>query len=206
MSAHLREFMLSLEAETDGKKAAEVEHCFLGRVKDFEQLKKAERTEHQEQYEVRTKPDGENHGVNGLIRVRAIDKKTYVLTTKVYYKGRRGCTETEVETTKDMFEHFKKMAPVGHEKLRHYFPTDKEGQFWEVDVYVNDNGDYEDWVRMELEVTNLKDELPEFPLEVEEFINCDHTKISKEEKKKADKLYKETFVKHLEENFLPIAN
>lgn len=202
----LRELMVSVEGETDGKKAAEVEHCFLARLKDFDQLKKAEKVEHQEQYEVRTKPDEENHGVNGLIRVRAIDKQNYVLTTKVYYKGRRGCTETEVETTKDMFEHFKKMAPVGHEKLRHYFPTGKEGQFWEVDVYVNESGAYESWVRMELEVTNLKDDLPDFPLEVEEFINCDHTKISEEEKKKADKLYKNTFVKHLKENFLPIAN
>lgn len=205
MSIRLKQFMLSLEAELDGKKAQEVEHCILGRLSDFEQLKKATRVEHQEQYEIRTEHDGENQGVNGVIRVRAIDKKTYVLTTKVYYKGRRGCTETEVETTKDMFEHFKKMAPVGHEKLRHFFPTGEAGKEWEVDVYVKDSGEYEEWVRMELEVNSLKAELPELPLTVEESINCDHSKISDEDKARADKLYDSVFIKHLDTNFLPIA-
>lgn len=202
---NLRELMPGLEGEADGKKAAEVEHCFVARVSDFEQLKKAQSKEHQEQYEVRTKPGAENYGVNGLIRVRAIDKKDYVLCTKVYYKRRRGCTETEVETTKDMFEHFKKMAPVGHEKIRHYFPTEKEGVFWEVDVYVNDQGEYEPWVRMELEVSSLSEKIPSFPIEVDEWIDCRKDKMNETQQKKVDGLYKKVFIKQSDEHFLPIA-
>lgn len=205
MSTLLKEFMVSLEAELDGKKAAEIEHCFLVKLTDFEQLKKAERVEHQEQYEIRTAPNDENNGVNGVLRVRAIDKKLYVLTTKVYFKGRRGCTETEVETTKDMFDHFKAMAPTGHEKIRHFFPTGEEGKYWEVDVYIKDSGEYEQWARMELEVSRLADDLPEFPLEFTELINTDHSKRTDEEKARAEELYDTVFIRKYEENFLPIA-
>ena len=206
MREHLQELIASVEGTTDGVARKETEHCFVAVIADVNALKEASRIEHQEQYEIRTEPDHKDpQGVNGVIRVRAVDRKQYVLTTKIYYKARRGCTESEVETTKDMFNQFKAMAPTGHEKYRHYFPIEGSEAEWEVDVYIDDEGNYEPWVRMELEVGKLTDGIPDFPFEVKEFIDCAQSKMTDKEKKKVDGLYKSTFIKKLKSNFLPVA-
>lgn len=204
----LRDYFLSFEA-ADGQEHKEVEHIFLCKLEDFDQLKNAQSSELQEQYELRTKPDVENNGVNGVIRVRAIDKGQdpiqYVLTTKLYGSSTARADEVEQEVTEALFEHFKTMAPVGVTKRRYFFPVEGTELVWTVDVYYDEDGNPEGWCRLELEVDELADELPELPLEFAQIIRQHDPELSEEERALVHRLYETVFMRKCEPNFLPLA-
>ena len=96
----LRGFLASLEAQADGQTRVEKEIVTYGKIVDMDELKKADRKEEQEQWEIRVKDDKSQYG--GCIRIRCIDGKTYILTTKTYKPEKGNLEETEVELSKDV--------------------------------------------------------------------------------------------------------
>ena len=216
MSVKLKNFLVSvtMEGNEDGNKEREIETCFICKIKNFAGItSKATRIEKQEQYEIRTISEGENNGVKGVIRVRAItdqeDNTRYVMTTKVYFHDKKGCEEVELEVSKDMFEQIKAMAPIGHNKTRLFFPVEGSDLTWELDLYSNgaikNPGEFEPWCRLELELPTSTTALPDFPIEFEEVIDTSKGKMSEEQKKLVDQLYQDVFIAHKAENFLPLS-
>jgi hypothetical protein len=130
--------------------------------------------EEYEQWEIST-DDSRNKGErSGTIRVRSINKREFVMAVKERERTKtmaNSCLETEVPITKDMFEAFKKLAPVGLVKTRYTFPT--EGKYkWELDIFTLESGDVYDWCQMDLEVKGELDEMPPFPVGIGEAINA----------------------------------
>lgn len=200
----LREFYLSLEEEqTDGESRPEIEHTFICRLEDFSQLELADNKILQEQYEIRTDDQTKSEGVRGCIRVRAVDGEQFILTTKLYSDDARSCQEASVETTEDMFKHFRTLAPCGSRKLRHVFPVEGTDWKWELDIYFKADGSFEEWCRLEIEVPGLEVELPEYPIRFAEVISQTETQ-SEENKELMDRLYSEVFIFSSKDSLLPI--
>lgn len=178
---------ISLEAQNDGKKALEKELMFVGRLKNKDDLKKADEQIEQEQWIVRGDTDPES-----FVRVRSENKKTFILTIK--QKNPNGhMDETEMECTRDMFEGVKALAKEGMVKTRYIFKVpDNDKLRWEIDVYYDDKGEFTKWCKVDLEVEDLRMKLPDFPVEFEEIIVGCKDKLTKEdEKKKRDEAFAE---------------
>ena len=189
---------LNEEIENVGKAVREKEHTVYARILDFSQLKKADKAEIQEQYIIPVERTEENRG-SGKIRIRKVTSRSgdvrYELTTKS--DAKEGKIEVTVPTTEENFIQFKVMASVSMFKHRYTFTDEGSGLKWEVDAVPDGNGGYYPWVRAEIEVKDLKDKVPEFPIKTEEIIYPPELSETSEEeyKEKTDKLNSRFFVK-----------
>ena len=189
---------LNEEIENVGKAVREKEHTVYARILDFSQLKKADKAEIQEQHVITVERTEENRG-SGKIRIRKVTSRSgdvrYELTTKSDVK--EGKIEVTVPTTEENFIQFKVMASVSMFKHRYTFTDEGSGLKWEVDAVPDGNGGYYPWVRAEIEVKDLKDKVPEFPIKTEEIIYPPELSETSEEeyKEKTDKLNSRFFVK-----------
>lgn len=189
---------LNEEIENVGKAVREKEHTVYARILDFSQLKKADKAEIQEQYIIPVERTEENRG-SGKIRIRKVTSRSgdvrYELTTKSDVK--EGKIEVTVPTTEENFIQFKVMASVSMFKHRYTFTDEDSGLKWEVDAVPDGNGGYYPWVRAEIEVKDLNDKVPEFPIKTEEIIYPPELSETSEEeyKEKTDKLNSRFFVK-----------
>lgn len=189
---------LNEEIENVGKAVREKEHTVYARILDFSQLKKADKAEIQEQHVIPVERTEENRG-SGKIRIRKVTSRSgdvrYELTTKSDVK--EGKIEVTVPTTEENFIQFKVMASVSMFKHRYTFTDEGSGLKWEVDAVPDGNGGYYPWVRAEIEVKDLKDKVPEFPIKTEEIIYPPELSETSEEeyKEKTDKLNSRFFVK-----------
>ena len=189
---------LNEEIENVGKAVREKEHTVYARILDFSQLKKADKAEIQEQYIIPVERTEENRG-SGKIRIRKVTSRSgdvrYELTTKSDVK--EGKIEVTVPTTEENFIQFKVMASVSMFKHRYTFTDEGSSLKWEVDAVPDGNGGYYPWVRAEIEVKDLNDKVPEFPIKTEEIIYPPELSETSEEeyKEKTDKLNSRFFVK-----------
>lgn len=156
----------------------EREYCWYGIVEDFSELAKAGSIEDHEQWEIR--PTETN---TGCIRVRAttpirynhedstshaIGDTVYTMTTKVYrgqYEGVSDSIEKTIEITEDFFLSFKKIAPSGMVKRRFNFFIEGTDRKWEVDAFIDDEGGFHPWVKVDLEVSESEEgDVPKLPV------------------------------------------
>ena len=200
------EMKLAEGIENAGEAVREKEHVVFARLLDFSQLRQANKAEIQEQYGIRINKTEENAG-SGKIRIRKITARNghvrYEMTTKSDVS--EGKIEVTVPTTEANFIQMKVLADSGMLKHRYVFNVKGTGLKWEIDAVPDGNGGYYPWVRAEIEVKDLKESLPDFPLKTEEIIfPPQFSEISEEEhKKKTDELYKRFFVTgnpHLEKD------
>lgn len=189
---------LNEEIENVGKAVREKEHTVYARILDFSQLKKADKAEIQEQHIIPVERTDKNRG-SGKIRIRKVTSRSgdvrYELTTKSDVK--EGKIEVTVPTTEENFIQFKVMASVSMFKHRYTFTDEDSGLKWEVDAVPDGNGGYYPWVRAEIEVKDLNDKVPQFPIKTEEVIYPPELSETSEEEyeEKTDKLNSRFFVK-----------
>jgi CYTH domain-containing protein len=158
----------------NGKSQRELEYTFLGWIKDFTQLEKATKVEEYEQWWFTTDGSRNKGTTSGTIRVRSIDNKNFSMTVKHKQHSKSMANEskeTEVPITKDMFDSFKKLSPLGVYKTRHFFPIEGTDLTWELDVFTMPNGDVSEWCMIDLEVKGELEKIPEPPIDLEEFFN-----------------------------------
>lgn len=166
--AHLMAGVVSLEANADGQTRVEKEIVTYGKIVDFDELKKADRKEEQEQWEIRTRD--EKNLYSGCIRIRCLNGSKYILTTKTF-KGEKGnLMETEVELPADvgvnMLEEFRKLSTGGMIKTRYFFDVPDSELVWEVDVYYDEKKNPRTWCKIDLEVPDLRIKRPELPIQL----------------------------------------
>jgi CYTH domain-containing protein len=190
-----RALNLAMEGMVDGKVSKEIEHVYYVQLADFAQLSRAESMEKQEQWEIKLDKVPDN-AAKGKIRVRMTDDgrgdgAKYILTTKVTTKSDDNY-EVETETSADMMRLFKFLAAKGMKKDRYHFPVD--GLVYEVDVFRKPDGEYFEWVKVDLEVPNKETTIPPFPLEFVRMISEPYGKRSDEDEKLISGFYDNEFV------------
>lgn len=178
----------------------EIEHVFYVQVSNYDEIKKLAHSKVvMEQWEIRSS-NKNNSKVNGAIRIRSIDNKEFILTTKLYTDDGMGAKEMNVDVAKDMFEAFKILCPVGTKKTRYSI---KDGRHtWEIDVYTNQFGEEVRWCKVDLEVPNVNTLIPDkFPFKVIQSISKERTD---EQQKFIEDLFIKEFNMYNMVNILPL--
>lgn len=171
----LRE-IVSMEDIIDGKTRRELEYTFYAKVKNMADLEKAQTKEKHEQWNIPLDTDS-----NVRLRIRLIDDRRHTMTTKVFSTGMAGAMETPVDISKDSFNALRMAGKDGYIKTRYTFTIPNSSLVWEVDVFLDAMGKPHPWVKIDLEVQNEKDPVPEFPIALEEVImNNSNTQTAKE--------------------------
>lgn len=198
MSSSLLYRSLALEEDqVDGKIANEIEHVFYARLTDPSQLDLAKSKESQEQWEIKI-PKTDENAAQGRMRVRKIvipghADPQYVFTTKLTY-GVGKSKEVSLPTTVDQFEAFKTLASAGMIKTRYNFPVEGSDAIWEIDVFQKPEGGNFEWVKIDLEVKNINDPVPNFPIDLANIIDGRPDFHSEDEEAKIRSLYSTEFL------------
>ncbi|MBE0438289.1 MAG: hypothetical protein IBX57_00785 [Gammaproteobacteria bacterium] len=171
----------------------ELEYEIYLKVSDFKQLKNAKYSEHQEQWQMRFNKGPLAVKVRSRKCIRDGDIK-YYLTTKLDLEDVDAAWELEDEVTRLHYEEIRDLSDNGMIKERYFFPINGTDLVWEVDVFSDDNGEFIEWVKIDLEVPHRLAKLPELPIEGTEVILAQKGERTEEEINLIDKLYSEHFI------------
>lgn len=181
----------TLEGETIGMLNKEIEYTIYALIEDMSKLDKAPMIEEHEQWRI---PLAKECAVKQ--RIRLINNRRYTQTTKLKEAGVEGFFEITSDIPKDLFEHLRLAAVDGYKKTRYTFPVQGTELKWEIDVFIDKMGKPHNWVKIDLEVKNLKDEIPPFPegLKVGKYI-IENENNTVEEERFIKKLWSEEWSK-----------
>lgn len=185
--SNLSLFGLGLEDEANGVAAREKEYVWYGKLVDTADLAKAAGQELQRQSAI--KRDG------GQIRVRETISNgviEYTLTAK-HYVGRGDASEVTVAGSKDLADVFRGIAGESMDKLRYTFPIEGTDLKWEVDVFIDLEGNYKGWVKIDLEVPGVITEFPPLPVRLSDIIFGGNDPYTPEQRAQLDELFVTTF-------------
>lgn len=178
----------ALEELEDGKKRREKEYIWYGRLTNPEVLQNAARQETQKQSSLK--------GKGGTIRVRettSMGQVRYTLTGKAY-SGRGDADEASTPTSKDLHEVFRSITGESMDKIRYTFPIEGTSLKWEVDVFIDAQGNPKDWIKIDLEVPDVINEFPPLPVVLADMIFGGNAEYTQEQKAKLDELYSTVFI------------
>lgn len=178
------------ENNADGKVHHELEYTFYGEVVRLSDLEKAQEKEEHEQWVVPIENDEDV--VEARVRIRAVDNRRWLLTTKIKRKGMLGWEEISHDISQPLFNHLREMAINGYKKTRYTFKIEGSELNWEVDVFKDLNGQPHPWVKIDLEVKSKDDDISKYKLPVPFRQIIQHQKGDLDEKEKAwvDNLWK----------------
>ena len=187
----------SLEEDSaDGSYNKEIEHVFYARITDFKQLEKAQSKVRQEQWEIKL-PLTKDNAAKGSVRVRSIKEKgketEYILTSKMSLNETGDKMEVSLPTTAEQFVQFKFLASQGMIKDRYTFDAG-DGLKWEVDVFIDQDGGYYQWCKIDFEVPSHDIKVPAFPIEIYETIDATNLERDSAQDKKVQALYDQYFL------------
>lgn len=151
--------------------------------------------------------------VGGCVRVRAYNDKDYEITTKVFHSGGTTgdtkllqATECNVSITREYFNAFKSLAPVGSIRERYTYPIEGTKSVWEVDIYYDEHGKMQPWAKLDLEFDRTVDsrfmtELPPLPIPTQRIITGERTPA---EDALAAKIFDTMFYQYHTDSIMPI--
>ena len=182
------EYSLLEDLLSETQTQAEVEYAFFGRPKNFDFMKKY-LSDRIEQYEVDVY---KKNGDMNKIRVRKLNREKITMTLKLLIKssssGPRSAIENEFDITEESFQVFKKISTNGFNKERFKIKT-KENLMYEVDVYYDDHGNINPWVKIDLEVPSINTKVPPLPIEVDDLITNQRYNRTKEEEETIERVW-----------------
>lgn len=165
------------DEDTSGRVSSELEHTFYALIEDFTQLKNARSKIHQEQWEIKVEKTDKNAS-KGSLRVRKViephTSPLYVFTIKtplISNTGIQSKAESSVVTTVDQFVQFKLMSEKGMIKDRYEFPIEGTDLKWEIDLFIKEPGVYHPWCKIDLEVKDPTQPIPDWPMGFKEVLN-----------------------------------
>jgi CYTH domain-containing protein len=165
MSNHVIRAAVSMEDIIDGKSHRELEYTFYAKVMDMQELEKAVKKEKHEQWNIPIETDKPVRQ-----RIRLVDDRRHTLTMKVFSPGRAGADETTIDVSEHCFNALRMAGKDGYIKTRYVFPIPNSSLIWEIDVFLDNMGKPHPWVKIDLEIQNEGETIPEFPIRLEEVI------------------------------------
>lgn len=210
MRKNLKQLMIALEEQANGKANFEREYVFYAKLADKSILEKASHVEHHQQWSLKIAKTDTNYA-SGTIRIRRTDANgvvSYVQTVKTPVKplerdtqksdvvvadASQNMLEVAIEATEDAFKQFKMIADQGMKKTRYTFPIEGTDLKFEVDVF---DGQSEDtpWVKIDLEVNEPLEVIPALPQGFTDVIMNQKDQQTDEEKKLIWSLYENVFL------------
>ena len=190
--------VVSTQADSDtstAKTIREKEYTYYVRISNFKQLENASHAEKHEQWQALIPKNDLNAG-EAHIRARKITSSSgevqYELTLKSKAKN-DSKIESTVDVNEQIFTQIAFIADYGMRKDRYTFPIEGSNLKWEVDVYPDGKAGYYTWAKIDLEIKDNLDKVPELPIEVEEVITPNDA-LTPEGKARVDKLFDTYFL------------
>lgn len=172
----------------------EIEYIFFIKVDNFDELLKfAKRKEEQEQWSFLLTKDKLENAVRARKKI-SDGEISYELCSKIYIPGIDGKWEVEQDCERMHFDIVKENAEFGMIKDRYYFPIDGTDMVWELDVFKDKDGNYVPWIKVDLEVEQRLDKIPEMPIHYVECVMNQPGQRTKEEDELVSKLFGEYYL------------
>jgi len=212
MKKVLNDYIVALEQEnTSGIVNTETEYVFYAKLKDPDILRAATAVEDQEQWTLKIPktPDNLSEGTMRVRKTKEGNSVTYALTIKTRLNAPQGdlsntdtqvaadlqkMLEVTIEATEDCFEMFKRMADSGMIKTRYTLPIQDSDCVFEVDRFITSEGQYSQWVKIDLEVKVPLSEIPQLPEGFTDVIYNQKGKQSEQESEFVTRLYDQVFL------------
>lgn len=181
-------------------KSTEIEYTWYVLLNDRNVLNTAQKSEHHEQAEYWLADKEGNR--TGVIRSRMVDGgEVFELTIKDFKPGdHRIADETSLFGNQEAHDSISNMAHAVRRKVRHIFPTTVEinGEqcelIWEVDVFIDKDGNQMDLVKIDLEVPTGDINPPPIPFSCDKVIEVGPD-LSDEDKAELDAMYDASNIK-----------
>lgn len=211
MKRNLKQILIALEEQANGKANFEREYVFYAKLTDPSILEKASHVEQQQQWTLKIDKTDKNY-CSGQIRIRRTDdngKVSYVQTVKTPIKptapsvlgndaavpdASQNMLEVAIDASEDAFNQFKMIADQGMIKTRYTFPIEGTELKFEVDVFHLANGEKSQWVKIDLEVDKPLESIPPLPEGFSEAILNQKDDQTDEEKQLIRSLYENVFL------------
>lgn len=175
-----------------GQTKLEVEFTIYAELQDTRVLEQAVTKELQHQVNISLDTDTEVRQ-----RIRSVNEKRWILTTKEPPERGFGNLETECDISKDMYG---TLMRATKEKLvvktRYRYPIPGTNLQWEVDAFHTNSGSIHPWVKIDLEVPSLEMEIPPLPFQVASIIYADSDDLTIAEKRKIKSLWDEEWASY----------
>ena len=191
--------VVSTQADSDtntAKTIREKEYTYYVRISNFKQLENASHAEKHEQWQCLIPRNDLNAG-EAHLRARKITSSTgevkFELTLKSKTKDDNTKFESTLNASEQIFTQIAFIADYGMRKDRYTFPIEGSNLKWEVDVYPDGKAGYYTWAKIDLEIKEDIDKVPELPIEVEEVITPNDA-LTPEGKARVDKLFDTYFL------------
>lgn len=168
----------------------EIEYVFFGKPKNFDFTKKYKGTSIA-QFEIRTNEDDPHK--KGIVRVRRTNNKIHTMAIK-YTDGFRksgmyDVKENEFDISPDVFDAFRRISHFGFDKIRYVIPVGNN-LVYEIDVFKDKHGNFNEWIKIDLEVPNESTPVPELPIEMDRLVTSQMATRGKEEQELINKVWK----------------
>jgi len=204
-------YKMALEEAATGVVGNEIEYVYYARLKDVSILDKATAIEDQEQWTIKLDKTPKTASP-GTLRVRktTVDSKTeFVLTIKIPQESLQDVNiqsntqvpvtiqnmrEVALEATEDAFELFKRLSSNGMVKTRYCLPVEGSDLVLEVDRFKLPNGEYSEWVKIDIEVKSPLVEKLQLPEAFTEVVYNQKNEQTQEEKDFVWNLYENVFL------------
>ena len=204
-------YKMAMEEAASGVVGNEIEYVYYARLKDASILDKATAVEDQEQWTIKLDKTPKTASP-GTLRVRktTVDSKTeYVLTIKIPQESLQDVNtqsntqvpvtiqnmrEVALEATEDAFELFKRLSSNGMVKTRYCLPVEGSDLVLEVDRFKLPNGEYSEWVKIDIEVKSPLVEKLQLPEAFTEVVYNQKNEQTQEEKDFVWNLYENVFL------------
>lgn len=168
INTNIYRYNTSKEGRTDGRMEREKEKVFYVKVTDVNKifpLGKFKRIK-QEQWEISI-PRTTDNSAGGRIRVRKeeIDGKTTITQTIKTTIALNDSIESTIPITEDLFTQVKQMSTGGmiKERVTLLVDSQKENNIIEVDLFPIAEGGYHQWVKVDIELTDMNVGIPVLP-------------------------------------------
>ena len=176
-----------MQDNPDSGAKIELEYTIFAELADIRCLNTAFKIEEQEQWRIPLAIDN-----NVRARIRCTNGREWEFTTKETSDEWAGNKEVTTVIDKDQFNALKIVACDGYLKHRHFFRCDNSDLVWEVDVFKSKlSGKPHLWVKMDLEVKSLDDEIPKPPFKVTDFILGDRDGLPVSQRAKIKSLWED---------------
>jgi CYTH domain-containing protein len=204
-------YKMALEEAATGVVGNEIEYVYYARLKDVSILDKATAIEDQEQWTIKLDKTPKTASP-GTLRVRktTVDSKTeFVLSIKIPQESLQDVNiqsntqvpvtiqnmrEVALEATEDAFELFKRLSSNGMVKTRYCLPVEGSDLVLEVDRFKLPNGEYSEWVKIDIEVKSPLVEKLQLPEAFTEVVYNQKNEQTQEEKDFVWNLYENVFL------------
>lgn len=156
-----------LVAEVNGEPKAGFVFTIYARLKDFDQLSKAQTLERRER-RLLTKANDESDSTV-VVYLNKVNDAGYFMTSKLIHKNATTIEQVHVPISEASYSHLSRISYSNVPFERHKFPCANSDLVWEVDVFKGADGQRHEWVKIDLEVDDLNDDVPPLPLVCQEY-------------------------------------